>query len=136
MNKNLTILAAIAAALSMSNAAMVATGLVMIADSAAMSETCSVRAAKMTSPPISRFALTDAIANTLGSFLIACAALAIPLRWSDSSRFLTGPGAEVVEIPFAGRKPFNASRATVVVAYQCGNHRTRSIFFKSPPLTS
>ena len=63
----------------------------------------------MVFPAISPFAVTDVVADTAGSLLIACTALTTPLIWSDSPRVLTGPGAGVVEIPFSlGQTPATA----------------------------
>lgn len=109
MNRNLTILAAIGVALSMSNLATAATASGTMTVTATLSEACSVSAATMTFPPISPFAVTDVVADTAGSLQIACTALTTPLLWSDSPRILTGPGAGVVEIPFSlGQTPATA----------------------------
>lgn len=109
MHKKLTILAVIGVALSMSNAAMAAAASGTMTVSATVSEACSVSAAAMTFPAISAFAVTDVVADTAGSLLIACTALTTPLIWSDSPRILTGPGAGIVEIPFSlGQTPATA----------------------------
>ena len=101
MNKKLTILAALGAALSMSNAAMAATASGTMSVSATVSEACSVSASTMVFPEISPFAATDVVADTAGSLLIACTALTTPLIWSDSPRVLTGPGAGLEALPFS-----------------------------------
>lgn len=109
MNKILTILAALGAALSMSNAAMAGTASGTMTVSATVSEACSVSASTMVFPAISPFSETDVVADTAGSLLIACTALTTPLIWSDSPRVLTGPGAGVDEIPFSlGQTPATA----------------------------
>ena len=109
MNKKLTILAALGAALSMSNAAMAATASGTMTVSATVGEAYSVSASTMVFPAISPFADTDVVADTAGSLLIACTASTTPLIWSDSPRVLIGPGAGVVEIPFSlGQTPATA----------------------------
>lgn len=100
MNKKLAILAVFGVAFGMSNTAMAATESGTMTVSATVSEACSVSAATMTFPPISTFAVTDVVADTSGSLLIACTAQTTPLIWSDSPRILTGPGAGTVTIPF------------------------------------
>lgn len=101
MNKKLTILALLAAALSMSNAAMAQTSSGTMTVSATVDAGCSVSAATMVFPAISSFAVSDVVADTAGSLLIACTTGTTPLLWSDSPRVLTGPGAGVPEIPFS-----------------------------------
>jgi hypothetical protein len=101
MNRKLTTLGIIAAALSMNNTAMATTAIGTMTVSATMGEACSVSSATMTFPPISPFASGDIVADTAGSLLVACTALTTPLIWSDSPRVLTGPGAGIAEIPFS-----------------------------------
>jgi hypothetical protein len=109
MNKKLAILAVFGVAFGMSNTAMAATESGTMTVSATVGEACSVSAATMTFPPISTFAVTDVVADTAGSLLIACTALTTPLIWLDSPRILTGPGAGIVAIPFRlGQTPATA----------------------------
>jgi len=101
MNKKLTILALLGAALSMSNAAVAQTASGTMTVSATVAEACSVSASTMTFPAISSFSDTDVVADTAGSLLIACNSGTTPLIWSDSTRVLSGPGAGVDTIPFS-----------------------------------
>lgn len=109
MNIKLTILAILGVAISMSPGLMAATVSGTMNVSATVGEACSVSAASMTFPAISPFAVTDVVADTAGTLLIACTALTTPLLWSDSPRIMTGPGAGIDEIPFSlGQTPATA----------------------------
>jgi spore coat protein U-like protein len=99
MSKKLTTLAVIGVALSMSNTTMATTGSGIMTVSVTLAEACSVSSATMTFPTISRFADTDIVADSAGTLLIKCTASTTPKIWSDSTRVLTGPGADV--IPFS-----------------------------------
>jgi spore coat protein U-like protein len=98
-SKKLATLAVSGVALSMSGAAMAATGPGTMTVSLTLTEACSVSSAAMTFPAISRFADTDIVADSAGTLRIACTASTAPQIWSDSARVLTGPGA--AEIPFS-----------------------------------
>ncbi|WP_194755984.1 spore coat protein U domain-containing protein [Aliidiomarina indica] len=109
MNTKLTILAILSVTASLSSAAMAETASGTMNVSATVAEACSVSASTMTFPPLSPFVQEDVVADTAGSLMIACTSVTTPLIWSDSPRFLTGPGAGVDTIPFSlGQTPATA----------------------------
>jgi hypothetical protein len=117
MNKKLTTLVVIGAALCMCNTAIAASDSDTMTVSATMAGGCTVSAASMIFPQMNPLMTGDLQTTTAGSLMIACTSDVTPLIWSDSARELVSAANT---IPFSLGQTLESAKTNALPVISSG----------------